>query len=87
MSVSGSKGNIYFELGTPRLRLADVDGERVMELIEDHDGLVPMVREFLASIREGRPAETSGEVCLKDLALVQRAYQSMEQGQALPLVQ
>ena len=44
-----------------------------------------MLQEFLNSIRENREPETSGAEGLKDLALVLKAYESIEQGITIPL--
>jgi predicted dehydrogenase len=44
-----------------------------------------MVREFLSSIEEGREPETSGQEGLRDLALVLKAYDSIQIGTSLHL--
>lgn len=85
VSVSGSRGRIYFEVGEPRLRLEQGDREQTIPLAQDYSGLAPMVREFRDSIREGREPEVSGQEGLGDLAVVLKAYESMERGSALPL--
>lgn len=49
------------------------------------DSVVAIQREWLASLAEGRPAETSGRDNLKTFALVEACYQSAETGaQAVP---
>ena len=85
-AVSGTQGRIYFELGESELRLEQGSRERTIEFDEDSSGLSAMVREFRDSIREGRLPEVSGIEGLKDLALVLKAYESIEQGVSLPLV-
>jgi predicted dehydrogenase len=87
VSVSGSKGRIYFEVGEPWLRLEQGNSEQIIQLAEDHSGLAAMVREFRDSIREGREPEVSGQEGLSDLSMVLKAYESMERGAALPLTQ
>src|SRR5262245_43057974 len=51
VTVSGTLGRIAFEVGAPRRTLDDGRAERVWQFADDGDGLVPMVREFHASIR------------------------------------
>ena len=84
VAVSGTKGRIYFELGESQLRLEQGGTEHVIQLDEELSGLESMVREFRESIREGRLPEVSGIQGLNDLALVLKAYESIEQGVSLP---
>jgi predicted dehydrogenase len=44
-----------------------------------------MAQEFRDSIREGREPEVSGQEGLNDLAVVLKAYESIEKGTALPM--
>jgi predicted dehydrogenase len=85
VSVSGTRGRIYFEIGEPWLRLEQRNGEQTIQLEQDYSGLAAMVREFRDSIREGREPEVSGQEGLSDLAVVLKAYESMEKGAALPM--
>jgi predicted dehydrogenase len=85
VSVSGTRGRIYFEPGAPSLRVDDGCSERTLSLPDDQYGLVPMVAEFRDSIREGRAPEMSGAAGLEDLTVVLKAYESMETGQPVPL--
>jgi predicted dehydrogenase len=85
VAVSGSRGRIYFELAQPWVRLEQGDRERTITFDEDYRGFGPMVREFRDSIREGRAPEVSGAEGLADLALVLRAYESVERGTSLPM--
>jgi predicted dehydrogenase len=85
VSVSGTRGRIYFEVGEPWLRLEQGDSEQTIQFDQDHYGLAAMVREFRDSIREGREPEVSGEEGLSDLAVVLKAYESMKQGAALSM--
>jgi predicted dehydrogenase len=87
VSVSGTRGRIYFEMGKPWLRLEQGDSEQTIQLAQDYYGLMAMVREFRDSIREGREPEVSGEEGLSDLAVVLKAYESMKQGAALPMME
>ena len=87
VSVSGSKGRIYFEVGEPWLRLEQGDREQTIQFAQDHSGLTAMVREFRDSIREGREPEVSGQEGLSDLAVVLKAYESMGRGASLPLTE
>ncbi len=85
VSVSGTKGRISFELGKTRLKIEDARSQRTVRATGDRLGLVSMVREFRDSIREGRQPEVSGAAGLDDLAVVLKAYESMETGQQVPL--
>ena len=85
VSVSGLQGRLYFEVGANRLTWDDGQEERTLALEPDHYGLVPMVREFRDSIREGREPLTSGEAGIAALAVVLKAYESMERGASLEL--
>jgi predicted dehydrogenase len=80
VSVSGTGGTLYFEVGKPWIRMDDGTSEQVIDLEGDHYGLVPMAREFRDSIREGREPETPGAVGLLDLMLVLKAYESIDKG-------
>lgn len=85
ISVSGLQGRLYFEIRASRLMWDDGREEHALPLEPDHYGLVPMVREFRSSILEGRQPLTSGEAGLADLAVVLKAYESMECGSSLEL--
>ncbi len=80
VSISGSEASLYFEPGRPWLRITDAHSEATAHLDDYGNGLVPMVREFLDSIRAGRPPAMTGADGLADLALVLAAYKSMETG-------
>ena len=86
LSVTGSIGRIYYELGSSELILDDGRGERKLPLERDYYGLKPMALEFCASIAEGRPPETTGAEGLADVTVVLKAYESMQMGQAVPAV-
>jgi UDP-N-acetyl-2-amino-2-deoxyglucuronate dehydrogenase len=85
VSISGTRGRLYFEVGAPWLRMEQGSTEQTMQLAEDHYGLAPMAQAFRDSIRGGYEPEMSGAEGLSDLAVVLTAYASMEQGVALPL--
>ena len=85
VSVSGTECSIYFELGPPWLKVMDGVSEETMQLDDHHRGLVPMVQEFRLSILEGREPSMTGADGVDDLALVLKAYESMELGVPLPL--
>jgi predicted dehydrogenase len=86
VAVSGSEGRIYFEVGESQLSLEQGDKERLIRLDGDCYGQAAMVREFRDSIRDGRMPEVSGAEGLRDLALVLKAYESMEKGVSLPFI-
>ena len=85
VSLSGSEGRIYFEIGESQLLLEQGDHSRTFDLAEPLDGLLPMVQEFINSIREGRAPEVPGSEGLHDLEVVLKAYESVEKGISLPL--
>ena len=85
VSVSGTLGRISFELGKTRLKIEDASSQRTIRVTGDRFGLVSMVREFRDSIGEVRQPEVSGAAGLDDLAVVLKAYESMETGQPVTL--
>ena len=85
VSVSGSTGALYFELGQPWLRLTDTSGERTIALDGPADGLAAMALEFRRSIHEDRAPAMTGPEAIDDLALVLKAYESMRLGVPVPL--
>jgi predicted dehydrogenase len=85
VAVSGTRGRISFEMGAPWLKLDTSSAEHVWQFANDGYGLVPMVQEFRASIREGREPEMSGAAGLDDLAVVLKVYESIEKGDAVML--
>ena len=84
VSISGTTGTLYFEMGRPWLRLVDANSETIVELENDSRGLVPMVREFHQSILESREPAMTGREGIADLSLVLKMYESMELG--LPVI-
>ena len=78
VSVSGATGYLYFEPGRPWLKILDADSETMVDLENGGNGLARMVREFHSSIVEDRKPAMDGGEGIADLALVLKAYQSME---------
>jgi predicted dehydrogenase len=85
VAVSGTRGRLSFELGAPWLRWEQGNAEQTWQCPGDASGLIPMVQAFRESIRTGQEPEMSGAEGLRDLAVVLKAYESMEQGVSLPL--
>jgi len=85
VSISGTEGQIHFEVGAPRLKLTNRSGEQTLRFENDYQGLVPMVREFRDSIREQREPITSGSAGIGALTVVLKAYESMSRGEAVPI--
>lgn len=85
VSISGTQGTLNFELGNPWLKVIDGTSEEAIELAGDSRGLVPMVQEFRQSILEAREPSMTGAEGMDDLALVLKAYESMELGVPVPL--
>ena len=86
VTVSGTEGQIFFEVGQSWLKVSDGNGERTLTYKPDHNGLVPMVREFRDSIAENREPLTSGAAGIDALFVVLKAYESIETGVSVPLV-
>ena len=80
VSISGTEASLYFEPGKPWLKVTDAGSETTVDLADYGNGLAPMVREFVRSIREGRRPAMSGEDGMADLTLALAAYESMEAG-------
>jgi predicted dehydrogenase len=85
VTVSGTRGRIYFEMGALWLRLEQDSAEQTWQCADDARGLIPMVQAFRDSIRTGQEPEMSGAEGLRDLAVVLKAYESMGQGISLSL--
>ena len=85
VTVSGSEGRIYFEVGSRRLSLYRGEGEETWQLDTEGSGLAAMVREFRDSIRQQREPEVSGAEGLRDLELTLAAYESARRGEVLPV--
>lgn len=84
-SVSGTRGRLYFEVGAPWLSMEQGGVTRTWQFAEDSSGLTPIVQTFRDSIRAGQEPEMSGAEGLRDLEVVLKAYESIEQGVSLPL--
>ena len=78
VSISGTTGFLYFEPGKPWLKMMDAGSERVVDLENGGNGLSTMVREFHQSIVADRQPSMDGNEGIADLALVLKAYESME---------
>ncbi|MFQ6029189.1 MAG: Gfo/Idh/MocA family protein [Dehalococcoidia bacterium] len=85
VSINGTRGRVYFEVGSPWMRVEKGNSEQTLQLGEDQAGLTAMAQEFHDSIRQQRTPEVSGSEGLKDLTLVLKAYESMNAGVSLPL--
>ena len=78
VSVSGSAASVYFEAGQPWVRLTDANGETALPVDNYPNGLAPMTREFIQSVRERRNPGMDGLEGIADLAVVIKAYESIE---------
>jgi len=85
VSVEGTRGRIYFEIGAPWLRVEKGNSEQTLQLDADHQGLTGMVEDFLDSIRQQRTPLVSGDDGVRDLALVLKAYESMNSGESIAM--
>ena len=84
ITVSGSEASIAFELGGDWIDVIGASGRRRQQLGDDRGGLAGMVREFHASILEGRPPSMPGEEGMRDVGLVEACYASMRAGAPMP---
>ena len=85
LSLSGTNGNIYIEIGKPWLQLDDGNDVKTLPIAEPLNGLLPMTQEFLCSIDEHRTPEVHGHEALQDLIIVEKAYESINKGKSLTL--
>ena len=80
VSVTGTLANLHFEMGGDWLKIDYGDSQETRRFDVDHQGIVAMVLEFRRCILEGSEPSMTGEEGLKDLALVLRAYESVQSG-------
>ena len=80
VAVSGTGGNIAFEIGSRSLTLEQDSGMQTWQFPPGNRGIPDMVREFRKSIAEGRAPETSGDEGWRDVNLVFAAYESARTG-------
>jgi predicted dehydrogenase len=80
VSVTGTLGNLNFELGRSWLNIEHGDTRETRRFGDDHRGIMAMVLEFRRSILENSEPAITGEEGLNDLDLVLRVYESAESG-------
>ncbi|MCS5669870.1 MAG: Gfo/Idh/MocA family oxidoreductase [Dehalococcoidia bacterium] len=80
VSVTGTLANLHFEMGRPWLNIGYGDSQETRTFNDDHRGIIAMVLEFRRSILEGTEPSMTGEEGMKDLALVLKAYESVQSG-------
>ena len=85
VSVSGTKGRLYFQPGRPSLEFETSIAKNTLRFPGDRRGIGAMVTEFVDCIREDRPPLTSGEVGLEDLKVVLGAYESASLGRPVTI--
>ena len=85
ISITGDLGRIYFQIGQPELRLETTENVRIIKPSGPPNGILPMTKQFITSIQEGLTPEVSGEEGLKDLQLVETAYESIRRNQVIDL--
>ena len=78
--VTGTLGNLNFELGRPWLNIEYSDTQETRQFDDDRQGIMAMVLEFRRSIIEKSQPGMTGEEGLNDLDLVLKAYESAESG-------
>lgn len=80
VSVTGTLGNLNFELGRPWLKIEYGDTQETRQFDDDHRGIMAMVLEFRRSIFDDSAPAMTGEEGLNDLDLVLKVYESAESG-------
>ena len=79
--VTGTEGSLGVDHRGRALWLRARSRTCVRAFVRDRRGLVAQLREFVASVREGRPPSLPPESARADLALVLAGYRSLETGQ------
>ena len=85
VSISGTKGRIYFQPKKPTMTLETDQGKKTFRFPEDSRGIGNMVTDFRDSILQNRPPRASGEEGLRDLQVVLAAYESAANKSSLAL--
>lgn len=85
VSISGAAASAHFQLGRPWLKVLDGNAETVERFDHDPTGLAATVAEFHRSIQESRQPEMNGRQGIADLALVLKAYESIDTGRPVTL--
>lgn len=80
IKITGSEGTLSFNPMGKEIVFHSSVARRIVRLQEARRGLRPMLKEFHASISEGREPSLSGEEALKALAIVMAAYRSADEG-------
>ena len=83
ISLSGTEGSIYLEIGKPLLHLYKGSEHQTFDIAGELNGILPMAEEFINSILEKRTPEISGEEGLADLNLIRIAYESANDKKAI----
>ena len=78
--MTGTLANLNFEMGRDWLKIDYGDSQETRRFGGDHRGIIAMVLEFRRCILEGSEPSMTGEEGLKDLALVLKAYESVQSG-------
>ena len=85
VSVTGTLANLYFEMGRQWLKIDYGDSQETRQLDPDYRGIVPMVLEFRRCILDESEPAMTGEEGLRDLAMVLKAYESVQTGLPIEL--
>jgi predicted dehydrogenase len=78
VSVAGTLANLYFEMGGQWLRIDYGDSQETRQLDPDYRGIPQMVMEFKRSILEDSEPTMTGEEGMKDLEMVLKSYESVQ---------
>ena len=85
VEITGTVGHLMFAPNGNELVVDTAERRRTVRLPDANKGIQGMVEEFRDSIQESREPEMSAEEGIKDLAVVLGAYESVNQGRAVPL--
>ena len=80
VSVTGTLASLHFEMGSSWLKIDYGTTQETLTFEDDQRGIPPMVLEFRRSIFEDTNPTMTGEEGLQDLALVLKAYESVQSG-------
>ena len=80
VSVTGTQASLHFQMGSSWLKIDYGTSQETLTFEDDQRGTAPMVFEFGRSIFEDTNPTMTGEEGLQDLALVLKAYESVQSG-------
>lgn len=80
VSVSGTLGNLYFEMGRPWLKIDYGNSQETRRFDDDYRGIPLMVSEFRRCIVDATEPAMTGQEGMEDLVMILKAYESAQSG-------